>query len=263
MTAKIHPLAVVEPGAQLDLDVEIGPFCRIGAEVRLSRGVRVISHASLLGATQVGEESLIYPFASIGQAPQDLKYAGEPSEVIIGKRCQIREHSSIHRGTKGGGLRTVLSDDVLVMTSVHIAHDCQVGEQAILVHGAGIAGHVEIGAQAIIGGMSSLHQYVRVGAHAMVGMSSAVSNDVLPYTTVVGNRASLAGINAVGMKRRGFTREEIQALRNAVHSLFDPSSAFSEALAALQQSAEAQQRPVAELLAFIGADQSKRRYTGP
>ena len=263
MTIQVHPSSVVEPGAQFDDGVVIGPFCHIGHQVKLARDVHLISHVSVQGDTCIGKGTKIYPFASIGHAPQDLKYQNEPSRVDIGEHNTIREHSSIHRGTRGGRMVTSMGDNNLVMGDVHIAHDCEIANHVIIVQSAGIAGHVFIDDHAIVGGMSGIHQFVRVGKHAMIGQGSMVVNDVLPYTTVMGTRACLGGTNVVGMKRHGYNRDEIHAIRQALDTLFTDSRHFGDALAALQSSENHHSQTVAELLTFIGAGDSRRRYTGP
>lgn len=226
----IHPSAVIAQGAQIGEGVSIGPFCVVGPQVTLGARVKLHSHVVVDGQTSIGEETEIYPFATVGTPPQDKKFKGEHSQLIIGKRNKIREHASLNPGTEGGGLITRVGDDCLIMINAHVAHDCQIGNNVILVNNATLAGHVQVGDHAIIGGNSAVHQFVRIGAHAMIGGMSGVENDVIPYGTVMGDRARLSGLNLVGLERRGFTREQITALRNAYRMLFAPEGTFSERL---------------------------------
>lgn len=228
MTATIHPSAIVSHEAQLGAGVYIGPFCTVGSDVVLGDGVRLISHVAVAGRTRIGEGTVIYPFASIGQPPQDLKYKGEPSELVIGCRNQIREHVTMSPGTEGGGMITRVGDDGLFMVGVHVAHDCVVGDRAVLANNATLAGHVELGDHVTIGGLSAVHQFVRIGSHAMIGGMSGVEKDVIPYGLVMGDRARLAGLNLVGLERRGFRKEDIHALRGAYRMLFGPEGTFAE-----------------------------------
>ena len=228
MAAIIHPTAVVDPKAQIGADVEIGPFCCVGANAQLGDRVRLLSHVVVEGRTTVGADTLIYPFASIGHAPQDMKYKGELSELWIGARNRIREYVTMNPGTEGGGMVTRVGDDGLFMAGSHVAHDCQVGNHVIMANNATLAGHVEVGDHVIFGGLSAVQQFVRIGPHAMIGGLSAVVQDVIPYGMVVGDRARLSGLNLVGLERRGFSREEIQAMRNAYRMLFAPEGTMAE-----------------------------------
>jgi UDP-N-acetylglucosamine acyltransferase len=230
MTTKIHPTAIVDPAAQIGVDVEIGPYCVVGAKVKLGDGVRLVSHVVVAGQTTLGEKTVVYPFASLGHPPQDLKFKGEESSLEIGAHNQIREHVTINPGTEGGGLVTRVGDHCLLMVATHLAHDCQVGNHVILANNATVAGHVEIGDHAVLGGMSAVHQYVRIGAHAMIGGMSAVENDVIPYGTVRGERAHLVGLNLVGLERRGFSKDDIKALRAAYRMLFANEGTMAERL---------------------------------
>jgi UDP-N-acetylglucosamine acyltransferase len=253
---RIHPSAIVESGAEIGADVEIGPFCHIGAGVRLGRGVRVLSHAVVVGRTTIGEDTRIFPFASIGHQPQDLKFAGEESVLEIGARCVVREHVTMNPGTKGGGLLTKVGDECLFMVGAHVAHDCRIGNQVILVNNATLAGHVVIDDFAILGGLSAVHQFVRIGKHAMIGGMSGVENDVIPYGSVMGNRAYLAGLNLVGLKRRGFDREAIHDLRAAYRMLFAPEGTLQERLADVAEH-YAKSPLVMDIVDFIQADSSR------
>jgi UDP-N-acetylglucosamine acyltransferase len=220
MAAGIHPTAVVSPTARLGTDVEIGPFCLVGPHVVLGERVRLISHVAIDGHTTIGAGGTIYPFASVGLPPQDLKYKGEPSRLAVGRNVIIREHVTVHTGTAGGGMETVVGEDCLLMVGAHVAHDCRIGNRVILVNNVTLGGHVSIGDHAILGGLSAVHQFVRIGEHAFIGGMSGVEQDVIPYGMVVGERAYLAGLNIVGLKRRGFGREDIHTLRTVYRRLF-------------------------------------------
>jgi UDP-N-acetylglucosamine acyltransferase len=220
MTTNIHATAIVDPKAEIADGVEIGPYCVVGPHVVLDEGVRLVAHVVVDGRTHVGAGTVVYPFASLGQKPQDLKYKGEPSTLEIGKKNQIREYVTMSPGTEGGGMVTRIGDGGLFMVSVHIGHDCQVGNGVVFANVATLAGHVVVGDYAVIGGLAAVHQFVRIGAHAMIGGMSGVESDVIPYGTVKGERAHLAGLNIVGLERRGFGREEIHALRRAYRMLF-------------------------------------------
>lgn len=223
--AQIHPTAVVETTAQLAADVVIGPYCVIGPEVLLEKGVHLHSHVVVDGKTRIGEATKIFPFASLGLPPQDLKYKGEASSLSIGKHCVIREHVTMNPGTEGGGMKTQIGDYCLFMVGSHVAHDCRIGNHVILANNATLAGHVQVGDHTIIGGLAAVHQFVRIGKHAIIGGLSGVENDVIPYGSVMGERAELAGLNLVGLKRRNFARESIHALRNAYKELFESDNA--------------------------------------
>jgi UDP-N-acetylglucosamine acyltransferase len=218
--SEIHPTAIVAPGATLGSGVRIGPYCVIGANVTLASDVVLHSHVVIDGDTEIGEGTEIYPFASIGSPPQDKKFSGERSKLIIGKRNVIREHVTMNPGTEGGGLITKVGDHCLFMASSHVAHDCQVGSHVILANNATLAGHVIVGDYAIVGGLAAVHQFVRIGPYSFIGGMSGVGADVIPYGTVMGNRASLDGLNLVGLKRHGVERERIHALRRAFKELF-------------------------------------------
>ncbi|GLR78110.1 acyl-ACP--UDP-N-acetylglucosamine O-acyltransferase [Azospirillum oryzae] len=228
MTVTIHPSAIVDPAAKLGEEVNIGPFCVVGPDVTLGDGVRLVSHVAVDGRTSIGAETVIYPFASIGHRPQDLKFHGEPSELVIGARNQIREHVTMNPGTEGGGMITRVGDDGLFMMGSHVAHDCIVGDHVIMANNATLGGHVTLGDYVIIGGLSAVRQFVRIGSHAMIGGMSGVENDVIPFGLVMGDRARLAGLNLVGLERRGFKKDDIHALRAAYRMLFGPEGTFAE-----------------------------------
>ena len=259
--SNIHSTAVIEKGAVIDDNAKVGPFCVIGPDVTIGAGTVLHSHVAVAGRTTIGKDNNIFPFASIGHAPQDLKYRGEPSEVIIGDRNVIREQVTINPGTEGGGMKTSVGNDCLIMVAAHVAHDCQVSNNAILVNNATLAGHVSIGEFAIIGGLSAVHQFVRIGKHAMIGGCSGVENDVIPYGSVLGNRAHLAGLNLVGLKRRGFSRDVIHDLRNAYRLLFAPEGALGERLVDVAE-LFGENEPVMDIVNFIG-EQSSRAICQP
>lgn len=219
--SQIHPTAIIEDGASIAEGVSIGPYCVIGKHVTLHKGVVLHSHVSVAGHTTIDEGTQIFPFASIGHAPQDLKYKGEPSVLSIGMNTMIREHVTINPGTEGGGMITRVGNHCLFMVGAHIAHDCHVGNHVILANNATLAGHVSVGDGAIIGGLSAIHQFVRIGRFAIIGGMSGVEKDVIPYGSVLGERADLAGLNLVGLKRRNVDREVIHALRGAYRELFE------------------------------------------
>lgn len=253
---EIHPTAVVADGAKLGADVSIGPFCCVGPDVELGDGVQLVSHVVVDGRTRVGAGSRIFPFASIGHIPQDLKYRGEPSELVVGKNTVIREHVTMNPGTEGGGMITRVGDHGLFMVGAHVAHDCVVGDHVILANNATLAGHVQVGDWAILGGLSAVHQFARIGKHAMVGGMSGVENDVIPYGSVTGNRARLSGLNIIGLKRRGFSRDVIHALRNAYRLLFAQEGTMAERIEDVAQMFH-DNEPVMEIVDFIRADSSR------
>lgn len=258
--AGIHPTAIIATDAHIAATATVGAYCVVGENVVLGDSVELKSHVCVDGRTEIGEGTVVYPFASIGSAPQDLKYRGEPSQLIIGKRNTIREHVTMNTGTEGGGMMTRVGDHCLFMVAVHVAHDCIIGNNVILANNATLAGHVEVGNGAIIGGLAAVHQFVRIGHYAMIGGLSAVEKDVIPYGSVIGERAYLAGLNLVGLKRRGVDREQIHALRAAYKQLFEndnDSKVLSDRVAALGASDDAVSSEVAELLAFLSNDSSR------
>lgn len=228
MTTHIHPTAVIEKGAVLGDNVRIGPYCVVGPNVKLGNGVELKSHVVVDGYTTIGDETVVFPFASLGHAPQDLKYKGEKSELIIGKRNKIREHVTMNPGTEGDKMKTIVGDNCLFMMSSHVAHDCVIGNNVILANNATLAGHVEVGDFSIIGGLAAVHQFVRIGPYAMIGGMSAVEYDVIPFGLVKGERAHLAGLNYIGLERRGFTKEQVQVLLKAFKQLFEGAGTLSE-----------------------------------
>ncbi len=256
MTASVHPSAVVDSAAHLGEGVEIGPFCCIGGEVELGAGVRLVSHVVVDGRTRVGAGTVVYPFSVLGTPPQDLKYRGEASELVIGRNNRIREHVTMNPGTAGGGMVTTVGDDGLFMVGAHVAHDCRLGNHVILANNATLAGHVVVGDYAILGGLSAVHQFVRIGPHAMIGGMSGVENDVIPYGLVMGERARLSGLNLVGLERRGYSREDIQAMRAAYRVLFGPEGTFAERLDEVAETFQSH-RAVGDIVAFLRAKTSR------
>jgi UDP-N-acetylglucosamine acyltransferase len=253
----IHPTAIVEPGAELGATAKIGPFCHVGRHVKLGEGVELLSHVVVVGHTEIGDGTRIFPFASIGHQPQDLKYKGEESRLIIGRNNVIREQVTMNPGTEGGGMLTRIGDSCLFMVGVHVAHDCQLGNSVIMANNATLAGHVVVGDFAVFGGLSAVHQFVRVGAYAMIGGVTGVERDVIPYGSVMGDRARLAGLNIVGMQRRGFSREEVQGLRNAYQALFESDTGTLAERVAEVGRRFAGVRPVEDVLEFIRHDSSR------
>ncbi|WP_425046556.1 acyl-ACP--UDP-N-acetylglucosamine O-acyltransferase [Primorskyibacter sp. S87] len=227
-TAQVHPSAIIEEGAQLGDGCIIGPLCCVGSEVKLGDRVELKSHVVVTGNTEIGDDTVIFNFSVIGEIPQDLKFGGEKTRLVIGQRNRIREHVTINTGTDGGGGVTRIGDDCLLMAGVHVAHDVQIGNRVIMVNHAGAAGHCIVGDDAIIGGLSGLHQFVRVGQGAIIGALTMVPNDVIPYGLVQAPRGELDGLNLVGLKRRGVSREDISELRAAFNELAKGEGTFLE-----------------------------------
>lgn len=248
----IHPSAAVSRLARIGLGVRIGPFCSVGPDVVLEDGAQLISHVVLDGETRIGADAVLYPFCTVGLAPQDLKYAGEPTRCEIGARTQIREHCTIHRGTATGKGVTRVGEDCLLMAVAHVAHDCAIGNDVIIANNVVMGGHVSIADHAVIGGAAAIHQYVRIGRAAMVGGVSGVEADVIPFGSVIGNRAKLVGLNVIGLKRRGFHKRQIQRLHAAFRALFTGEETFARRVAATRAQFGADPL-VAEVLAFIDA----------
>ena len=253
---QIHSTAIVDSAARIGEGVRIGPYTVVGPDVELADDVELHSHVVVTGRTKVGPRTAIFPFASIGHQPQDLKYKGEPSRLEIGSDNSIREHVTINPGTEGGGMLTTVGSHCLVMIASHIAHDCHVGDHVILANNATLAGHVEVGDWAILGGVCAVHQFARIGRHAMVGGMSGVENDVIPYGSVMGNRARLQGLNIVGLKRRNFNREEIHSLRNAYRLLFAQEGTLAERMEDVARMFQ-DNEPVMEIVDFIRASSSR------
>lgn len=247
--ARVHPSAVVEAGAVLGAGVTVGAFALVGPQVVLGEGVEVKSHAIVTGRTEVGAQTVIFPFACVGEIPQDLKFRGEPTRLVVGARCRIREGATLNTGTAGGGGITRVGDDCLLMTGAHVGHDAQLGSRVILANQAAIAGHCQIGDDVIIGGLSGVHQFVRIGQGAIIGAVTMVSQDVMPYGLVQGPRGALEGLNLIGLKRRGVQRGDITAMRAAYQMLAQGEGSFLERARRLSE--ESESPFVLEMTAFI------------
>ncbi|MFW5641358.1 MAG: acyl-ACP--UDP-N-acetylglucosamine O-acyltransferase [Roseicyclus sp.] len=261
-TAEIHPSAVIEEGAVVGPGCVIGPFCLVGGDVTLHRGVVLKSHAVVTGWTEIGEATVIFPFANIGDVPQDLKYAGERTRLIVGARNRIREGVTMNTGTAGGGGVTRVGDDGLFMAGAHVAHDAQIGNRVILVNNAAIAGHCILDDEVIVGGLSGVHQWVRIGRGAIIGAVTMVTHDVIPYGLVQGPRGGLDGLNLVGLKRRGVDRADITALRAAYQALAQGEGAFQDRARRLGDSEEIRSPYVRDIVEFVLGD-TDRSYLTP
>jgi UDP-N-acetylglucosamine acyltransferase len=259
-SAQIHPTAHVEPGASIGAGCQIGPFCLVGPEVVLRAGVVLKSHVVVTGWTEIGEDTVVFPFATVGEIPQDLKFKGERTRLTVGARCRIREGATLNTGTEGGGGLTSVGDDCLLMTGAHIGHDAHVGNRVILANQVAIAGHCQIGDDVIIGGLSGIHQWVRIGRGAIIGAVTMVTNDVIPYGLVQAPRGELDGLNLVGLKRRGVERADITAMRAAFMMLAQGEGSFLDRARKLSE--ETDSAYVREMTDFIlGA--SDRNFLTP
>ena len=254
--SNIHHSAIVDKKAVIDSSVIIGPYCIIGPNVKIQKNTILKSNVIIEGYTEIGKNCSIYPFAVLGNPPQDLKYKGEMSKLIIGNNNVIREHATMNPGTEGGGLVTKIGNNCLIMIGAHIAHDCLLGNNIILANNASLAGHVQVDDFAILGGLSGVHQFVRIGSHAMVGGLSALESDVIPYGSVIGNRAYLSGLNIIGLKRRGFTREVIHDLRKAYRLLFAPEGTIQERIKDVSDEFK-NNEPVMDIVKFIEGSASR------
>jgi UDP-N-acetylglucosamine acyltransferase len=232
---RVHPTAIIDPRAELDSDVEVGPYSVIGAGVKIGKGSKIHSHASIQGNTTLGEGNAVFPFATVGSVPQDLKYRGEPSQLIIGNRNTIREYVSLNPGTMGGGMVTRVGDQNLLMMYCHIAHDCSVGNRNVIANGATLGGHVTIEDFVIVGGLVGVHQFVRIGTGAILGAGSMVSKDVPPYCNATGDRARLRGLNLEGLRRRGVDKSVIDTIRKAYRLAFHSKLRTDAALQAIRR----------------------------
>jgi UDP-N-acetylglucosamine acyltransferase len=249
---QIHPTAIVEDGATLGAGVKIGPFAMVGREVTLGDGVEIVSHAVVAGRTTIGARTRIFPFASIGHQPQDLKYKGEASTLSVGSNCLIREGVTMNPGTEGGGLKTVVGSNCAFLANSHVGHDCHVGDNVILSNNVMLAGHVTVGDFVIVGGGAAVIQFARVGNHAFLGGMSGLEQDLIPYGMALGNRAHLSGLNIVGLQRRGFSRNDIHDLRRAYRAMFAAEGTMSERV--LDVAAEFGGHPIVqEIVEFIRA----------
>jgi UDP-N-acetylglucosamine acyltransferase len=253
--ASIDPRAIVQPEAVLGEDVVIGPFCVIGSDVEIGDRTRLTSHVVIDGRVRLGSDNVVAPFASLGGAPQDLKYAGESTSVTIGNGNRIGEYVTVNRGTAGGGGVTRIGDQNLFMAYVHIAHDADVGSRTVFANGATLAGHVEVGDDATVGGFCGVHQYCRIARHAFIGGYSVLSQDALPWVISVGNRATSHGVNIVGLKRKGYPRETIDAIKRCYMTLFRSNLLLEEALAKV----DAESGSVPEVRYFLDFVRSSKR----
>ncbi len=251
---KIDRTAIINPKAELDSDVEVGPYSVIGAGVKIGKGTKIYAHAVVEGRTSIGQNNTVFQFASVGSIPQDLKYKGEASELVIGNHNTIREFASLNPGTAGGGMVTRIGNDNLLMMYCHIAHDCSLGNRNIIANGATLGGHVVVEDFVIVGGLVGIHQFVRVGSGAIVGAGSMVSKDVPPFCNATGDRAKLHGLNTEGLRRRGFDKAKIDSLRRAYRLIFQSKLKTRDALARVREeippSAEVEQ-----LVMFIANSQ--------
>jgi UDP-N-acetylglucosamine acyltransferase len=259
---KIHPSAIIEDGAKIGDDVEIGPYCVVGGKVTLGNAVRLVAHVAVDGRTTVGDNTVIHPFASIGSPPQSLAYQGEDTVLSIGVNCLIREHVTMNPGTANAGGITSVGDHSMFMAGSHVAHDCQVGANCVFANNAVIGGHVEIGDYVWLGGAAAVHQFSRIGKHAFVGGMAGLEGDLIPYGSVMGNRAHLAGLNLVGLKRRGFSRDQIHALRQAYRILFAPEGTFQERLSDVAEQ-YVDNAVVMDIVNFVRADHANRALCMP
>ena len=248
-TADIHPSAIVEDGAVIGGGSTVGPFSVVGPEVRIGEDVVIKSHAVVTGLTEIGDGTIIFPFATVGEIPQDLKFRNEKTRLIVGKRNRIREGVTMNTGTAGGGGVTRIGDDGLFMAGAHVAHDCQIGDRVIMVNNSALGGHCIVGNDAIIGGLSGVHQFVRVGQGAMIGALTMVTKDVIPHGLVQASRGVLDGLNLVGMKRRGMPREDINAMRAAYQMLAQGEDTFQDRAQRMYE--EASSEYVRQLAEFI------------
>ena len=258
-TAEVHPTALIEDGASIGPGAVVGPFSVIGGEVRLGKDVTVKSHAVVTGDTEVGEGTTIFPFASVGEIPQDLKYRGEHTRLVIGARCRVREGVTMNTGTEGGGGVTRVGDDCLFMTGAHVGHDAQVGNSVIMANQSALAGHVVVEDDVIIGGLSGIHQFVRLGRGAIIGAVTMVTNDVIPYGLVQAPRGVLDGLNLVGLKRRGVPRSDITALRAAYQMLAQGEGAFADRARRLSEETDSEY--VRTITDFILSDSGRSFLT--
>lgn len=248
--SKVHSTAVIEEGASVASDVAIGPYCVVGPHVVLHSGVTLKPHVVIEGHTVIGEGTVVYPFASLGSPPQDLKFGGEESRLVIGARNTIREHVTMNPGTEGGGMETRVGDECLFMMASHVAHDCIVGNRVIMANNATLGGHVHVGDHAIIGGLAAVHQFIRIGAHAIIGGMSGVESDVIPYGRVKGERASLAGLNLIGLERRGFAKDKIRVLQSAYKDLFQEEGTLDQRLESVTER-YGDDETVSDILTFV------------
>jgi UDP-N-acetylglucosamine acyltransferase len=256
MTATIHSTALVADGAKLGEGVVIGPYCSVSADTVLGAHVELKSHVVIEGKTSIGADSVVYPFAVLGCPPQDLKFKGEDVSLVIGARNVIREHVTMHPGTGVGRKITTVGDDGFFMVGSHVAHDCVIGNRVVFANGVAVGGYAVVGDFVIMGGLAAIHQHSRIGKHAFVGGGAIVTQDVIPYGSVIGNQAKLGGLNLIGLKRRGFSREVIDDIRASYRMLFADEGTFQERLEDVERNL-GHSDAVREIIAFIRADASR------
>ena len=257
----IHPLAVVEAGAQLGMGVRVGPFCHVSADAVLGDRVELVSHVSIMNATTLGEGTKVFPQATLGAPPQNNKHKGGRTTLIVGKNCTIREGVTMHTGTDTSRGETIVGDNGNYLAYAHVAHDCIVGNNITFANGATLGGHVEVGNNVTIGGLTAVHQFVRIGDNAFIGGCSAVVGDVIPFAIAVGNRASLRGLNIVGLRRSGLPREEVHLLRRAYKTIFDRSHTIAENVETARS--EFGSSPIAMKIIDFISSRGKRHYAMP
>lgn len=260
MSNKIHPSAVVEDGAIIGADVVIGPFCHVGANVTVGDGVSLLSHAVIAGHTTLGANSRVFPFASLGHEPQDLKYDGEVTTLEIGKNCTIREGVTMNPGTAGDAGKTIVGDNCVFLANAHVAHDCVLGNNIIFSNAVMVAGHCKIGDNVIMGGGAGVHQFCRIGNNAFVGGMAGLENDVIPYGVALGNRAYLGGLNVIGMKRAGLKREDIHAARAAYKFMFSGDITVAQAIDEMSEKIAASP-VVSKIVEFVKSGENRALCT--
>ncbi|MEP9347576.1 acyl-ACP--UDP-N-acetylglucosamine O-acyltransferase [Xanthobacter sp. KR7-225] len=252
----IHPSAMVDKGARLADDVEIGPFSSVGPEVELAAGVRLVSHVNVTGATAIGARTVVYPFASLGTPPQSVHYKGEKTRLLIGEDCVIREHVTANTGTAGGRGQTVIGARCMLMVGAHVGHDCLIGESVVFANNATLAGHVSVGDFTFLGGLCAVHQYTRIGAQCMISGLTGVREDVIPFGNVLGQAGKLVGLNVIGMRRRGFTKTQLHEARAVYRDLFFGAGTFEQRLDRVR-AMTGQSDFAAQVVAFVDQDRSR------
>jgi UDP-N-acetylglucosamine acyltransferase len=260
MKSGIHPSAVVEDGAVIGEDVTIGPFCHVGPRVTLGDGVKLLSHVVIAGITTIGAKTRVFPFASLGHEPQDLKYRGEDTTLEIGHGCTIREGVTMNPGTAGDAGKTIIGNNCVFLANAHVAHDCVLGNNIIFSNAVMVAGHCKIGDNVIMGGGAGVHQFCRIGQNAFVGGMAGLENDVIPYGVALGNRAYLGGLNVVGMKRAGMEREDIHAARAAMRHIFSGEQPIAEAVKSIDPEI-ARSNVVKKIVDFIVSGENRALCT--
>lgn len=256
MSVEIHPTAIVDPKAELSDGVVVGPFCNVGPHVKIGKNTHLVSHVSLTGDTTLGKECMLYPYVAMGHPPQDFKHKGGSVRIIVGDRNIFREQVNIHPGTDAGKRDTIIGNDCYMMVGSHLAHECHMGNNVVVSNGAQIGGCVSIDDHAILGGLCAIHQFCRIGAHAFVGAMALVTTDVIPYGSAVGNTAYLAGLNVIGLKRRGFERQSIHDLRSGYKLLFSNERTFAERFEDAAK-IHADHPLVMDVVAFIRANEKR------